>query len=91
MVSLIGIALLILVVIIFVAVALFVIDKNFVHLVINGIIGLAILFIVNFFHLMQYAGKPDIGYDIITIIICALGGLPGAIIVIILGLLGITV
>ena len=88
--TLIGIALLILVIIIFLAVALFVI-KNVVHLIINAIIGLITLFIVNFFHLMQYAGKPDIGYDLITILICALGGFPGAILVIILALLGITV
>jgi len=88
--SLVGIALLILVVIIFVAVAIFVI-KNVVHLIINAIIGLLALFIVNFFHLMQYAGKPDIGYDLITIIICALGGIFGAILVIVLALLGIPV
>jgi hypothetical protein len=88
--SLIGIALLILVVIIFIAVALFVI-KNVVHLIINAIIGLVTLFIVNFFHLMQYAGKPDIGYDLITIIICALGGFLGALLVIVLALLGIPI
>ena len=88
--TLIGIALLILVIIIFLAVALFVI-KNVVHLIINAIIGLITLFIVNFFHLMQYAGKPDIGYDVITILICAIAGLPGAILVIVLALLGITV
>ena len=88
--SLIGIALLILVIIIFLAVAMFVV-KNVVHLIINAIIGLVTLFIVNFFHLMQYAGKPDIGYDILTILICAIGGLPGAIIVIVLALFGITV
>jgi hypothetical protein len=88
--SLIGIALLILVIIIFMAVAMFVV-KNVVHLIINAIIGLVTLFIVNFFHLMQYAGKPDIGYDVITILICAIAGLPGAIIVIVLALLGITV
>jgi len=88
--SLIGIALLILVVIIFVAVAIFVI-KNVVHLIINAIIGLLTLFIVNFLHLMQYAGKPDIGYDLITIIICALGGIFGAILVIVLALIGIPI
>ena len=88
--SLIGIALLILVVIIFLAVAFFVI-KNVVHLIINAIIGLVTLFIVNFFHLMQLAGKPDIGYDIITIIICALGGVLGALVVIVLALLGIPI
>ena len=86
----IGIPLLILVIIVFLAVAFFVI-KNVVHLIINAILGLVLLFIVNFFHLMQYAGKPDIGYDLITILICAIGGVPGAVIVIVLALLGITV
>jgi hypothetical protein len=87
--ALLGTAILILVIIIFLAVAYFVV-KNVAHLVINAIIGLITLFIVNFFHLMQFAGKPDIGFDWITIIICALAGLPGAILLIILGLLGIT-
>ena len=87
--ALLGIAILILVIIIFLAIAVFVI-KNIGHLVINAIIGLITLFIVNFFHLMQYAGKPDIGFDWITVIICALAGLPGAILLIILSLLGFT-
>jgi hypothetical protein len=87
--ALLGIAILILVVIIFLAIAFYVV-KNVAHLVINAIIGLITLFIVNFFHFMQFAGKPDIGFDWITILICALAGLPGAILLIILGLLGIT-
>jgi hypothetical protein len=87
--ALLGIAILILVIIIFLAVAVFVI-RNIGDLVINAIIGLVTLFLVNFFHLMQYAGKPDIGFDWITVIICALAGLPGAILLIILSLLGIT-
>jgi hypothetical protein len=87
--ALLGIAILILVIIIFLAIAVFVI-RNVGHLVINAIIGLITLFLVNFFHLMQYAGKPDIGFDWITVIICALAGLPGAILLIILSLLGIT-
>lgn len=87
--ALLGIAILILVIIIFLAIAFFFV-KNITRLVINAIIGLITLFIVNFFHLMQFAGKPDIGFDWITIIICALAGLPGAILLIILSLLGIT-
>ena len=87
--ALLGLAILILVIIIFVAIALFVI-RNVAHLVINAIVGLITLFIVNFFHLMQYLGRPDIGYDWITVIICALAGLPGAILLIILSVLGIT-
>lgn len=87
--ALLGIALLILVIIIFLAVAFYVV-KNISHLVINAIIGLITLFIVNFFHLMQYAGRPDIGFDWITVIICALAGFPGAVLLIILDLVGIT-
>lgn len=87
--SLLGYAILILVIIIFVAIAFFVI-KNVAHLVINAIVGLITLFIVNYFHLMQYAGKPDIGYDWITVIICALAGFLGAVLLILLALLGIT-
>ena len=87
--SLLGTAILILVIIIFLLIAFYVV-KNVAHLVINAIIGLITLFIVNFFHLMQFAGKPDIGFDWITVIICALAGLPGAILLIILSLLGIT-
>jgi len=87
--ALLGIAILIMVIIIFLAVAYYVV-KNIGQLVINATVGLITLFIVNFFHLMQYAGKPDIGYTWITVIICALAGLPGAILLIILGLLGIT-
>jgi hypothetical protein len=87
--TLLGTAILIMVIIIFLAIAFFVV-KNVMHLVINAIIGLLTLFIVNFFHLMQFAGKPDIGFDWITIIICALAGLPGAILLIVLSLVGIS-
>jgi inhibitor of the pro-sigma K processing machinery len=58
--------------------------------VINAIVGLITLFIVNFFHLMQFVGRPDIGYDWITVIICALAGVPGAVLLILLSVLGIT-
>jgi len=87
--ALLGIAILILVIIIFVLVACYVV-RNFKQLAINAIMGLITLIIVNFFHLMQYAGKPDIGFTWITVIICALAGLPGALLLIILSLAGIT-
>jgi len=87
--ALIGDVVLLLVIITFAAVVYFVI-RNIAHLVINSIVGLVALFVVNYFHLMQYAGKPDIVVDWITIIICALAGLPGAILLIVLGLFGLT-
>jgi hypothetical protein len=87
--ALLGIAILVLVIVVFLAIAFFVV-KNVTQLVINAIIGLITLFVVNFFHLMQMAGKPDIGFDWITILICAIAGLPGAILLIVLSLVGIT-
>lgn len=87
--ALIGLLVLLVVIIAFAAVVYFVI-RNIGRLVINSIVGLLTLFTVNFFHLMQYAGKPDIAVDWITVIICALAGLPGAVLLIVLALFGIT-
>jgi hypothetical protein len=87
--ALIGVLVLFLVIIAFAAVVYFVV-RNIGHLVINSIVGLLTLLAVNYFHLMQYAGKPDIDVGWITFIICALAGLPGAVLLIILALFGIT-
>ncbi len=87
--ALIGLLVLLLVIIAFAAVVYFVI-RNIGHLVINSIVGLVTLLAVNSFHVMQYAGKPDIGVEWITVIICALAGLPGAVLLVILALFGIT-
>jgi len=87
--ALIGVLVLLLVILAFAAVVYYVV-RNIGHLVINSIVGLLSLFLVNYFHVMQYAGKPDIEVGWITVIICALAGLPGAILVIILTLFGVT-
>lgn len=53
------------------------------RLIINTILGLILLFVSNFvFNL-------GIAYSISVILICALGGIPGAILVILLHVLGI--
>jgi inhibitor of the pro-sigma K processing machinery len=64
--------------------------KKFTTLLINAILGIIVLFILNFFHVMQWIGKPDLGYSIATILICAVGGLPGVCIIILLNIFGIT-
>jgi hypothetical protein len=84
-----GVLVLLIVIVAFAAVVYFVV-RNFVHLVINSIVGLLARLAVNFFHLMQYAGKPDIAVDWIAVIICALGGLPAAVLVVVLALFGVT-
>jgi hypothetical protein len=62
--------------------------KNPVKIIINSVLGLLILFLVNYLNLMEYVGRPDIAYNAVNIILCVLGGVPGALIVIIMQLLG---
>jgi hypothetical protein len=70
---------------------LFYVLKNIWILIINSILGLAILFVVNYFHLLGYLGKPDIAITPVSVIVCALGGIPGALILILLNVAGINV
>jgi len=65
--------------------------KKLTILLVNAVLGLICLFLINFLHIMQWMGKPDLGYGIATILICAIGGLPGALILMLLGILGITI
>ncbi len=68
----------------------FLVKKSSV-LIINAILGLAALFLLNFFHVMQWIGKPDLGYSLATIIICAVGGLPGVCVLVLLDIFGISI
>jgi hypothetical protein len=63
--------------------------KKFVALVINAIVGVIVLFLLNLFHVMQLFGGSDLPIDWITILISAIGGLVGMVIVIILHLAGV--
>jgi inhibitor of the pro-sigma K processing machinery len=65
--------------------------KKFSILLINAILGLIFLCILNFFHVMNWIGKPDLGYSLATLLICAVGGLPGVAILVLLSILGINV
>lgn len=65
--------------------------KKFMILVINAVLGLVLLFFINYLGVMSWVGKPDLGYDTATILICGLGGLPGVIALMLLSLVGITV
>ena len=65
--------------------------KKFSFLLINAVLGLLLLFLINFFHLMGWIGKPDLGYSLATVLICAIGGIPGVVILVLLSLLVITV
>ncbi|MDI9634022.1 MAG: pro-sigmaK processing inhibitor BofA family protein [Methanolinea sp.] len=74
---------------ILIAVALFFLLKDILKLVVNSVLGLLTLFLVNVSGVMEFLGRPEIPYSLVTVILCILGGIPGALIVIVLHLLGI--
>ncbi|MCK9581127.1 MAG: pro-sigmaK processing inhibitor BofA family protein [Methanoregula sp.] len=60
-------------------------------LVVNAILGIICLFLINSLGVMQWMGKPDLGYNLATVLICAIGGLPGVLILVLLNILGISI
>jgi inhibitor of the pro-sigma K processing machinery len=65
--------------------------KQFSVLIVNAVAGLMLLVLLNFFHVMQWMGKPDLGYELATVLICAIGGVPGVCILVLLDILGVTI
>jgi hypothetical protein len=65
--------------------------KKLSVLLINAVLGLILLFSLNFFHMMNWIDKPDLGYSLATILICGVGGLPGVVILVLLSILGINI
>lgn len=63
--------------------------KEFSVVIENAVVGLILLVVMNYFHIMQWMGKPDLGYDLATVLICAIGGVPGVCILVLLDILGI--
>lgn len=76
---------------ILIAIVLIFVLKDIVKIITNSILGLLILFFVNYFDLLGYVGKPDIPYTPVNILLCALGGVPGALITIIIQLTGTSI
>jgi inhibitor of the pro-sigma K processing machinery len=65
--------------------------KEFSVVIGNAVVGLILLIVLNFLHIMQWMGKPDLGYDLATVLVCAIGGVPGICILVLLDILGITI
>lgn len=65
--------------------------KQLSLIVANAVAGLIILVLLNFFHVMQWMGRPDLGYDLATVLISAVGGIPGVCILVLLDILGVTI
>ncbi|MCK8518311.1 pro-sigmaK processing inhibitor BofA family protein [Methanoculleus sp. 7T] len=73
-----------------IAAAIYYLMKKSLTLVINAIAGLVTLWLLNTFNVLTWFGAPDIQINLVTVLVCALGGLPGALIVVLLHLFGIT-
>jgi len=74
-----------------VAAVLFFLFRKAAILILNAVTGLLVLYLVNLFQLMGYAGAPDISITPATVIICAFGGVLGAAVLILLSLAGMPV
>lgn len=79
------------VVVIAIAALLYYFLKQGMTLIINAVVGLICLYLINFFHLMSYVGGTDLAISWATVIICALGGVIGVVLLVILDLMGITI
>ncbi|MCP1661388.1 MAG: sigmaK-factor processing regulatory BofA [Methanocalculus sp. MSAO_Arc1] len=65
--------------------------KKGMTLLANAALGLIILFLVNTFEILSIFGAPDIPITWATVLICAFGGIPGAVILILLAIAGIII
>ncbi|MDT8357145.1 MAG: pro-sigmaK processing inhibitor BofA family protein [Methanomicrobiaceae archaeon] len=74
-----------------VAVVLYYTLKKATVLIINAVVGLVTLYLLNVFNILSLAGAPDIEINLATILICAFGGLPGAVLLVVLHLVGFTI
>lgn len=72
-----------------VVVVLYYLLKSVTALVINAVVGIIVLFLLNLFHVMSLFGASDIPIDLITILVSAIGGLAGVVIVVVLHLAGV--
>ncbi|MFA4861621.1 pro-sigmaK processing inhibitor BofA family protein [Methanoregula sp.] len=77
-------------IVVIIAIVWFLVKKAAI-LAVNAILGIICLFLLNFLGVMQWIGKPDLGYNLATILICAVGGLPGVLILVLLNIFGITI
>lgn len=78
-------------VVIAVAALLYYFVKEGMTLIINAVVGLICLYLINLFHLMGYIGGTDLAISWATVIICALGGVIGVVLLVLLNLMGFTV
>lgn len=75
---------------ILILVALYYVIRKAITLLINSLVGIVTLFLLNWLGVMGWFGRPELPINLVTILICAFGGIPGAVVVVILHLIGVT-
>ena len=63
--------------------------KNIVQIVVNSILGLLLLGVVKILNIFPILGFPDLQIGWVAVIVCALAGIPGAILIMILHIFGL--
>lgn len=81
--------LLVLILVIVVAYLLYKVVKSVSTLIINAVVGVILLWLINPLNLMSLFGRPDVPINNLTVLICAIGGLFGVVLTVVLHLLGI--
>mgnify|MGYP000848280440 CR=1 FL=1 len=84
------IAFLALVLVVVVAFVLYRTVKSVTGLIINAVVGVILLWLINLLGLMHLVGRPDIPINLFTVLICAVGGIFGVLVTVVLHLLGIS-
>ena len=84
------IAFLALVLVVVVAFVLYRTVKSVTGLIINAVVGVILLWLIDVLNLMSLVGRPDIPINLITVLICAVGGVFGVLVTVVLHLLGIS-
>jgi hypothetical protein len=72
-----------------VAVIIYYLLEDILTLVVNAVVGVVVLFLLNLFHVMSLVGASDLPIDWITVLVSAIGGLVGVIIIVVLHLAGV--
>ncbi|MDX8551029.1 pro-sigmaK processing inhibitor BofA family protein [Methanospirillum sp. J.3.6.1-F.2.7.3] len=68
---------------------LWILLKNIAKIIINSILGLLLLGIVKVLNIFPLLGFPDIQIGWLSVIVCAIAGIPGAILLLILHIFGL--
>lgn len=78
-----------LILVIVIAFVLYKAVKSITRLIINAVVGVIVLWLIDILGLMSLIGQPPIPINLITVLICAIGGVFGVVITVILHLLGV--